>query len=112
MHGRIASNLYADNIPLQQETVPSDASIPFPTVNAEWYHVSCILVSALKSPFNALKIASRLSTTITVNNSGILGGLYPKESGVIDDGKAVYVIMRWDKKSNAVRPVLRKLMSM
>jgi hypothetical protein len=61
---------------------------------------------------NALKIASRLSTTITVNNSGILGGLYPKESGVIDDGKAVYVIMRWDKKSNAVRPVLRKLMSM
>ena len=61
---------------------------------------------------NALKIASRLSTTITVNNSGILGGLYQKESGVIDDGKAVYVVMKWDKKSNAVRPVLRKLMAM
>ena len=61
---------------------------------------------------NALKIASRLSTTITVNNSGILGGLYQKESGVIDDGKAVYVIMKWDKKSNAVRPVLRKMMAM
>lgn len=61
---------------------------------------------------NALKIASRLSTTITVNNSGILGGLYQKESGVIDDGKAVYVVMKWDKKSNTVRPVLRKLMAM
>jgi hypothetical protein len=61
---------------------------------------------------NALKIASRLSTTITVNNSGILGGLYQKESGVIDDGKAVYVVMKWDKKSNSVRPVLRKLMAM
>jgi hypothetical protein len=61
---------------------------------------------------NALKIANRLNTTITVNNSGILGGLYQKESGVIDDGKAVYVVMKWDKKSNAVRPVLRKLMAM
>lgn len=61
---------------------------------------------------NALKIASRLSTTITVNNQGILGGLYQKESGVIDDGKAVYVVMKWDKKSNSVRPQLRKLMAM
>jgi hypothetical protein len=61
---------------------------------------------------NALNIASRLSTTITVNNSGILGGLYLKESGVIDDGKAVYVVMRWDRKSNTARPQLRKLMAL
>lgn len=61
---------------------------------------------------NALNIASRLSTTIIVNNSGILGGLYLKESGVIDDGKAVYVVMRWDRKSNASRPQLRKLMAL
>lgn len=61
---------------------------------------------------NALNIASKLSTTITVNNSGILGGLYLKESGVIDDGKAVYVVMRWDRKSNASRPQLRKLMAL
>lgn len=61
---------------------------------------------------NALNIASRLSTTITVNNSGILGGLYLKESGVIDDGRAVYVVMRWDRKSNASRPQLRKLMAL
>lgn len=61
---------------------------------------------------NALNIASKLSTTIVVNNSGILGGLYLKESGVIDDGKAVYVVMRWDRKSNASRPQLRKLMAL
>lgn len=61
---------------------------------------------------NALKIASKLSTTITVNSQGILGGLYMKESGTIDDGKAVFVVMKWDKKSNAVRPVLRKMMAM
>jgi hypothetical protein len=61
---------------------------------------------------NALNIASRLSTTITVNNSGILGGLYLKESGVIDDGRAVYVVMRWDRRSNASRPQLRKLMAL
>jgi hypothetical protein len=61
---------------------------------------------------NALNIASKLSTTIVVNNSGILGGLYLKESGVIDDGRAVYVVMRWDRKSNASRPQLRKLMAL
>ena len=61
---------------------------------------------------NALNIASRLNTTIVVNNSGILGGLYLKESGVVEDGKAVYVVMRWDRRSNASRPQLRKLMAM
>ena len=61
---------------------------------------------------NALKIASTLSTTITNSNRGILGGLYLKEGAVIDDGKAVRVVMRWDKKSNATRPELRKLMAM
>ena len=61
---------------------------------------------------NALKIASKLSTTITVQNRGILGGLYLKEGAVIDGGKAVMVVMRWDKKSNATRPELRKLMAL
>ena len=60
---------------------------------------------------NALKIASTLQNTITTQNKGIIGGLYLKESAVVDDGKAVKVVMRWDKKNNAVRPELRTFMS-
>jgi hypothetical protein len=61
---------------------------------------------------NALKIASKLSTTITNTNRGILGGLYLKESKVIDDGRAVQVIMRWDKKHNASRIQIRNMMAL
>lgn len=61
---------------------------------------------------NALKIASKLQTTISVQNRGILGGLYLKEGSVIDDGKAVKVVMRWDKKHNAVRLQVRNLMAL
>jgi hypothetical protein len=59
---------------------------------------------------NALKIASTLQTTIVNNNRGILGGLYLKEGSVIDDGRAVKVVMRWDKKHNEVRKVVRNMM--
>ena len=61
---------------------------------------------------DALRIASQVKTTITVNNRGILGGLYLVEGEVINDGKNVRVVYRWDRKSNAVRPVFRNLMSM
>jgi hypothetical protein len=61
---------------------------------------------------NALKIASKLQTTISVQNRGILGGLYLKEGSVIDDGRAVKVVMRWDKKHNAVRLQVRNLMAL
>lgn len=60
---------------------------------------------------DALKIASRVSTTITTQNKGILGGLYLVEGRVINDGKNVQVIYRWDRKSNATRQKLRNLMS-
>lgn len=59
---------------------------------------------------NALKIASNLQTTITNTNRGILGGLYLLEGSVIDDGRAVKVVMRWDKKHNEVRKTVRNLM--
>jgi hypothetical protein len=59
---------------------------------------------------NALKIASKLQTTITNTNRGILGGLYLKEGSVIDDGRAVKVVMRWDKKHNEVRTQVRNSM--
>jgi hypothetical protein len=61
---------------------------------------------------DALRIASQVRTTITVNNRGILGGLYLVEGEVINDGRNVRVVYRWDRKSNATRPVLRNLMSM
>jgi hypothetical protein len=60
---------------------------------------------------NALKIASRLNTTITNSNRGILGGLYLKEASVIDGGRAVKVVMRWDKKHTVVRKQVRNLMA-
>jgi hypothetical protein len=61
---------------------------------------------------DALRIASQVRTTITVNNRGILGGLYLVEGEVINDGKNVRAVYRWDRKSNVARPVLRNLMAM
>ena len=61
---------------------------------------------------NAVKIASKLQNTITNSNQGILSGLYLKEGSVIDDGAAVKVVMRWDKKHNSARLEVGKLMAM
>jgi len=60
---------------------------------------------------DALRIASRVSTTITTQNKGILSGLYLVEGRIINDGKNVQVVYRWDRKSNATRVQLRNLMS-
>ena len=60
---------------------------------------------------DAMRIASRVNTTITTQNKGILGGLYLVEGQVINDGKNVQVVYRWDRKSNANRVKLRNLMS-
>lgn len=60
---------------------------------------------------DALRIASRVNTTITTQNRGILGGLYLVEGRVINDGKNVQVVYRWDRKANAARQNLRNLMS-
>lgn len=60
---------------------------------------------------NAIRIASQLRTTITTQNRGIIGGLYLKESAVIDGGRAVKVVMRWDRKHNDSRKQIRNLMA-
>jgi hypothetical protein len=60
---------------------------------------------------NAVKIASQLNTIITTQNRGIIGGLYLKEGTVIDGGRAVKVVMRWDKKHNDARKQIRNLMA-
>jgi hypothetical protein len=59
---------------------------------------------------DALRIASRVNNVITTQNAGILSGLYLVKGEVINSGKNVKVVYRWDKKSNAVRPVVRGLM--
>jgi hypothetical protein len=60
---------------------------------------------------DALKIASRVSTTITTQNRGILGGLYLVQGEVINEGKNVQVLYRWDKKHTVVRQQVRGLMA-
>jgi hypothetical protein len=60
---------------------------------------------------NALRVASVLNTTITTNNRGILGGLYLKQGRTVDGGRAVEVVMRWDKKHNQTRQQIRNLMA-
>jgi hypothetical protein len=60
---------------------------------------------------DATRIASRVSTTITTNNRGILGGLYMVEGKIVNDGKTAQVVLRWDQKSNQQRQTLRNLMS-
>lgn len=60
---------------------------------------------------DALRIASKVSTTITTQNRGILSGLYLVEGVVINDGKNVQVTYRWDRKSNASRQQIRNLMA-
>jgi hypothetical protein len=61
---------------------------------------------------DALEIASRVNTTITTNNRGILGGLYLVEGDVVNDGKTVRVVYRWDLKHNPVRIQVRNMMAM
>jgi hypothetical protein len=60
---------------------------------------------------DALKIASRVNTFISTQNRGILGGLYLVDGDVINDGKNVRVVYRWDRKSNAGRQQVRMLMA-
>ena len=59
---------------------------------------------------DALRIASTVNNTITTQNAGILAGLYLVRGEVINSGRNVRVVYRWDKKSNTVRPVVRAMM--
>jgi hypothetical protein len=60
---------------------------------------------------DALTIASRVQTTISVRNQGIIGGLYLVEGNVINDGKNVRVVYRWDQKHTEVRKQVRGMMA-
>lgn len=60
---------------------------------------------------DALKIASKVNTSIVTENRGILGGLYLLKGQVINDGKNVQVVYRWDRKHNVQRQQIRGLMA-
>ena len=59
---------------------------------------------------DALNIASRVNTNISIRNTGILGGMYLVEGDVINNGRNVRAVYRWDRKHNAVRTNVRNLM--
>lgn len=61
---------------------------------------------------DALAIASKVQTTIRIRNQGILSGLYLVEGEVINDGKNVRVVYRWDQKHTGDRINIRNQMSM
>lgn len=60
---------------------------------------------------DALNIASRVNTNISIRNQGILGGLYLVEGDVINDGKNVRVVYRWDQKHTQARLSVRSQMA-
>lgn len=59
---------------------------------------------------DALNIASNIRKTVSIQRSGILGGVVIKEGKVINDGRNVQVIVRWDRKDNSQRRVILKEM--
>ncbi len=59
---------------------------------------------------DALSIVSVVNNSIKVRNQGILGGLYLVEGDVVDGGRAVRVIYRWDEKHNKQRGYIRQQM--
>jgi hypothetical protein len=60
---------------------------------------------------DALEIASRVENEIVTQNQGILSGLYLLEGRVINDGKTVQAIYRWDRKHVNDRVQIRNLMA-
>lgn len=59
---------------------------------------------------DALRIATDLKTTITLNNKGILTGLYLVDAEVVDGGKNVRATYRWDRKTDDSRREVREAM--
>lgn len=59
---------------------------------------------------DALNIATRVNTNISIRSQGILGGLRLVEGDVINDGRNVRVVYRWDQKNEEVRKQIRNFM--
>ena len=61
---------------------------------------------------DAVAIASKVQTTITTRNQGILSGLFLVEGEVINDGKTVRAVYRWEAKHQGPRLQIRNQMAM
>lgn len=61
---------------------------------------------------DALNIQSTIRTTVNIQRSGILGGVVFKDGKVINDGRNVQVVVRWDRKDNTQRRVVLREMMM
>lgn len=59
---------------------------------------------------DALAIATVVNNSIKTRNQGILGGLYLVEGDVVDGGRTVRVVYRWDEKHNKQRGYIRQQM--
>lgn len=60
---------------------------------------------------DALTIASTLQQNVSASSRGILGGLRMIDNGVVDGGKSVWVVFRWEEKlNNSVIDVRRSMM--
>lgn len=59
---------------------------------------------------DALSVVSVVNNSIKIRNQGILGGLYLVEGDVVDGGRMVRVVYRWDEKHNKQRGYLRQQM--
>jgi hypothetical protein len=59
---------------------------------------------------DALSIATVVNNSIKTRNQGILGGLYLVEGDVVDGGRTVRVVYRWDEKHNKQRGHIRQQM--
>jgi hypothetical protein len=59
---------------------------------------------------DAVNIVSNIRHTVSVQRNGILGGVVFKEGRVINGGRNVQVVVRWDRKDNKQRnTVLREM---
>ena len=59
---------------------------------------------------DAFKIATEVHNNIQTRNQGILSGLFLKEGTVIDNGRTVQAVYRWDQKHNQIRTNVRHQM--
>ena len=60
---------------------------------------------------DAVEIATTMNQIIRNNNKGILGGLRLVDNAVLDGGKVVSVVYRWDSKHTSDIQSVRRQMS-
>lgn len=96
------TNNFATNRSPDSDVITSDEEVSGSSANKE---------TNLAVRNDALNIASRVRTNINVRSSGILGGLYLKEGEVINGGRNVRVVYRWDAKHVETRTQVRSMMA-